>query len=292
MTLSIPALLFRIAGPIALLATIGYAERMVAFMPGVSYTVPIFFLFATLAVLVWGNYASERGRRMAWAAARALAREKARSEALLLNVLPPSVAARMNAGERLIADSHEFATVLFADIVGFTPLSEAMPPAALLALLDRVFTRFDDIADAHDLEKIKTIGDAYMLAAGAPAERPAEPQRVCEAALDMRAALAEVSRDEGIALGMRIGVHAGPVIAGVIGRRKFIYDIWGATVNTASRMESTAPANAIQVSAAVRDLLADRFTFRPRGEVELKGIGPLPVFLLEGRKDQPPSSDA
>ena len=284
MTLSIPALLFRVAAPIALLATIGYAERMVAFMPGVSFTVPIFFLFATLAVLGWGNYASERGRRTAWAATRALAREKARSEALLLNVLPPSVAARMNAGERLIADSHEFATVLFADIVGFTPLSEAMPPADLIALLDRVFTRFDAIADVHDLEKIKTIGDAYMLAAGAPAERPAEPQRVCDAALEMRAALADIGRSEGIALGMRIGIHAGPVIAGVIGRRKFIYDIWGTTVNTASRMESTAPAGAIQVSAAVRDFLADRFTFTPRGEIEMKGIGALPVFLLEGRK--------
>jgi len=281
MTLVLPALLFRFAAPIAALATFGYAERMVAFMPGVSFTVPIFFLVATLAVLAFGAYASERGRRTAWAASRALAREKARSEALLLNVLPPSIAGRMSRGERLIADNHETATILFADIVGFTPLSRTMDPNTLVALLDRVFTAFDAIADEYDLEKIKTIGDSYMLAAGAPAERMGEPERVCRAALAMRQALAEIARGIDASLSMRIGIHIGPVVAGVIGQKKFIYDIWGDTVNTASRMESSAPPGEIQVTAAVVQHLEGRLPFTRRGEIEVKGLGPMEVFLLD-----------
>ncbi|GAB5375046.1 MAG: hypothetical protein AcusKO_15080 [Acuticoccus sp.] len=280
MTLALPALLVRFAVPIAALATLGYAERMVAFMPGVSYTVPIFYVVATFLTLAYGAYASERGRRIAWASARAIAREKARSEALLLNVLPPSIAERMNAGERLIADTHEFATILFADIVGFTPLSRRLDPNELVALLDQVFTRFDAIADRHDLEKIKTIGDAYMLAAGAPADRAIEPERVCRAALDMRAAIAGIAATLDAPLSMRVGIHAGPVVAGVIGQRKFIYDIWGDTVNTASRMESTAPEGEIQVTEAVATRLAGRFAFTARGEIEVKGLGRMPAFLL------------
>ena len=279
MTLVLPALMFRFAMPIATVATIGYAERMATFMPELTFVVPVFHLVASVVVLVFGAYASERGRRTAWAAARALAREKARSEALLLNVLPPSIAERMSAGERLIADTHESATILFADIVGFTPLSRTMEPAALVALLDRVFTEFDGIADRYDLEKIKTIGDAYMLAAGTPAERPIEPQRVCLAALEMRAALLAVVAERDAPLEMRIGIHCGPVVAGVIGQRKFIYDIWGDTVNTASRMESTAPEGEIQVTEAVATRLAGRFAFTARGEIEVKGLGRMPASL-------------
>ncbi len=280
MNLVLPALIFRIAVPIAAVATFFYAQRMTAFMPGVTYTIPVFYLAAAVLVLMVGAYASERGRRSAWAAARALAREKARSEALLLNVLPPSIAERMNAGERLIADTHETATILFADIVGFTPLSRTMDPSSLVALLDRVFTDFDAIADRYDLEKIKTIGDSYMVAAGTPVERPIEPQRVCLAALDMRTALGAIVRELGASLEMRIGIHCGPVVAGVIGQRKFIYDIWGDTVNTASRMESTAPPGEIQVTEAVASRLRGRFEFTPRGEIEVKGLGRMPAFLL------------
>ena len=280
MTLVLPALLFRYAMPIAAVAMVGYAERLVTFMPGLTYVVPVFFLVASTVVLAYGAYASERGRRTAWAGARALAREKARSEALLLNVLPPSIAERMSAGERLIADTHEAATILFADIVGFTPLSRTMDPAALVALLDEVFTEFDAIADRYDLEKIKTIGDAYMLAAGTPAERPIEPQRVCLAALDMRRALAAIVEERGAPLEMRVGIHCGPVVAGVIGQRKFIYDIWGDTVNTASRMESTAPPGEIQMTEAVASRLSGLFAITPRGTIEVRGLGPMAVFLL------------
>ncbi|MEM8753935.1 MAG: adenylate/guanylate cyclase domain-containing protein, partial [Pseudomonadota bacterium] len=142
---------------------------------------------------------------------------------------------------------------------------------------------FDAIADAHDLEKIKTIGDAYMMAAGLPTERSPDPANAVDAALEMREALAEIAARRGVDVSMRAGVHIGPVVAGVIGRSKFVYDLWGDSVNVAARMESAAPVGAVQTTEAVRDRLADRFRFADRGEIDVKGKGPMRVWLVEGR---------
>lgn len=274
-------LLFRYAAPLGLIFACVFTP-VVAYWMAVPYA-PLFVLFATLAMMSWVAYSAERARREAWAGARDLADEKALTERLLLNVLPPSIAARMRAGETLIADSHDGATVVFADIVNFTPLSATMAPEALVAILDDVFAGFDRIAGAFDLEKIKTIGDAYMMAAGLPTERSGDPAHALDAALAMRDWLGEVATARGIDISMRAGVHIGPVVAGVIGRSKFVYDLWGDSVNIASRMESTAPPGEIQVTKGVRDLLAAEFAFKARGEIEVKGKGKMPTWLLEGR---------
>jgi adenylate cyclase len=202
-------------------------------------------------------------------------REHARSERLLLNVLPARVADRLKQREGIIADRFPEATVLFADIVGFTPLSADLPPERVVELLDDVFTVFDRLADERGLEKIKTIGDAYMVAGGIPVPR----EDHCEAIIDMAFAMLDAVRGrEGLEL--RVGVDTGPVVAGVIGRRRFIYDLWGDTVNTASRMESHGVPARVQVTARVVARLDGRYRFEPRGTVEVKGKGPMPTFLL------------
>jgi len=209
-------------------------------------------------------------------------REHARSERLLLNVLPAPVAARLKRREDVIADRFPEATVLFADIVDFTPLSSSLPPEDVVALLDDVFTAFDRLVDAHGLEKIKTIGDAYMVAGGIPTPR----EDHCEAVADMALAMLQECdrrRAGGDGLRLRIGIDVGPVVAGVIGRRKFIYDLWGDTVNTASRMESHGVPDAIQVTERVRERLSDRYRFEPRETIDVKGKGPMATWLLRGR---------
>jgi len=203
-------------------------------------------------------------------------REHARSERLLHNVLPAPVAARLKDHEEVIADRLE-ATVLFADVVDFTPLAIGLAPEEVVRLLNRVFTAFDQLADEHGLEKIKTIGDAYMVAGGVPTPRGDH----CEAVAQM--ALAMLRECEGVdGLRFRIGMDTGPVVAGVIGRRKFIYDLWGDTVNTASRMESHGVPGFIQVSARVYAGLRGRYRFEERGMVDVKGKGPTPTWLLLG----------
>jgi adenylate cyclase len=209
-------------------------------------------------------------------------REHARSERLLLNVLPPTVAARLKRRDEVIADRFEEATVLFADIVEFTPLSAVLPPEEVVELLDDVFSAFDRLADEHGLEKIKTIGDAYMVAGGIPVAR----RDHCEAVADM--ALAMLRECDGRRAGangirLRIGVDTGPVVAGVIGRRKFIYDLWGDTVNTASRMESHGVPGSIQVTERVHDRLCDRYRFESRQPVDVKGKGIMRAWILLDR---------
>ncbi|MEM7270941.1 MAG: adenylate/guanylate cyclase domain-containing protein, partial [Pseudomonadota bacterium] len=281
LTLVAMGLMIRFSGPLVFLMTCGFAPLIVKWSSDPAAL--LFITFATLFTMIWVAYAIERARREAWAAAQALQSEKARSESLLLNVLPPSIADRMRGGETLIADSHDEATVIFADIVNFTPLSAAMSPEELVSILDEVFAAFDEIAEAHDLEKIKTIGDAYMMAAGLPTERSRDPAHALDAALAMQGALAQIAARRGIDISLRAGVHIGPVVAGVIGRSKFVYDLWGDSVNTASRMESTAPPGEIQVTAAVHERLHDQFAFEPRGEISVKGKGAMQSWLLKGR---------
>jgi len=206
--------------------------------------------------------------------------EREKSERLLLNILPHSVADRLKSGETMIADHFDCATVLFADLVGFTPLSRTMPPLALVQLLNDVFTRFDELAAALGLEKIKTIGDAYMVAAGVPLPRPDHAPAAATLALRMNAALRDINAARGTDLHLRTGLHSGPLAAGIIGRHKFAYDLWGDTVNTASRMESSAPLDSIHLSAATAALLGDAFRLEPRGKVVIKGLGEMETWTL------------
>jgi class 3 adenylate cyclase len=224
---------------------------------------------------------------------RAREKEQAKSEALLLNVLPAPVAARLKREEGLIADSHAAVTVLFADIVGFTPLAERLAPTEVVALLDRVFARWDALALAHGAEKIKTIGDAYMVAAGIPISRDDHVEAIAEMALAMRPEAERCAAETGLPFEVRIGMDSGPVVAGVIGRAKFTYDLWGDTVNTASRMESHAPAGTIQVTQRVYERLRPAYDFRSRGAIDVKGKGPMHAYLLTGRRGEhalPPSA--
>jgi class 3 adenylate cyclase len=203
---------------------------------------------------------------------------------LLLNILPASIAERLQGGETLIADRFEEMAVLFADVVDFTPFSAGRPPADVIRVLNRVFTIFDRLAERHELEKIKTIGDAYMVAGGiVPGGGSVEA--VAGMALDMLHELAHFRTDEGERLQIRIGLHAGPAVAGVIGLKKFIYDIWGDTVNTASRLESHGTPGRIQVTTQTAERLSERFRFEPRGIVELKGKGSVECQYLVGRLD-------
>jgi adenylate cyclase len=217
-------------------------------------------------------------------ALQALDREHERSERLLLNVLPPSIATRLKASDEVIADAFPDVTVLFADIVNFTPLSERVTPEDLVRLLDDLFSDFDELAERHGLEKIKTIGDAYMVAGGLPVERPDHTQAIAEMAFEMNKAVARRGETLGNGFALRIGIDSGPVVAGVIGRKKFIYDLWGDTVNTASRMESHGLPGRIHVTARVRERLSDAYEFEPRGEIDIKGKGRMSTYFLEDRR--------
>jgi len=214
------------------------------------------------------------------------------SERLLQNTLPPSVAERLKAGATYIADSVPAATVLFADLVGFTPLSNRLEKEELIALLNTIFSEFDLIADRHELEKIKTIGDAYLVVGGIPTPLDDHCVRVALMALDMRAAVARMSDELDVPLEVRIGCHTGPVIAGVIGERKFSYDLWGDTVNIASRMESHGEAGEIQVTEEVAAELGDRFVLEERGEIDVKGKGKMRTFYLRGAAQVETAADS
>ena len=214
---------------------------------------------------------------------RARERAMAESERLLLNVLPEPVAARLKREQAIIADAHPAVTVLFADIVGFTPLSERLSPEDVVVLLDQVFARWDALAARYGVEKIKTIGDAYMVAGGIPVPRDDHAEAIAEMALAMLPAADRSAAEMGVPLTVRIGIATGPVVAGVIGRAKFIYDLWGDTVNTASRMESHAAPGTIQVSEDLYQRLRDHYDLRPRGTIDVKGKGPMTTYVLVGR---------
>jgi class 3 adenylate cyclase len=212
------------------------------------------------------------------------------NERLLLNILPEPIAQRLRDGERLIADRFDDVTLLFADIVEFTRISSQMAADELVMVLDAVFTVFDQLVERYALEKVKTIGDAYMVVGGMPERSTDHTERLAEMALDLAQGVARIEAAARLGIRFRIGMHCGPVVAGVVGRKKFIYDVWGDTVNVASRMESLGVPGRIQVTGAVEERLRDRFELEARGIVEVKGKGPMPTWFLSGRRDRAASS--
>ena len=216
----------------------------------------------------------------------ALRAEQGRSEALLTNILPNSIAERLKTATQTIADHVESASILFADVVDFTPLSQRLPAAEVVGILDQLFSRFDALVERHGLEKIKTIGDCYMAAAGVPDPRPDHARSVAMLALDMRDAVvaSPVAGQDGLEL--RIGINSGPMVAGVIGTKRFLYDLWGDTVNTASRMEAQGTPGEIQITGATYELLKDEFVCRRRGTVVIKGKGAMETWYLVGSRSK------
>jgi adenylate cyclase len=222
-----------------------------------------------------------RQRQEALAALRV---EQEKAEDLLLNVLPSSIAERLKAQPQTIADQVSSATILFADVVDFTPFSQRHPAAEVVGTLDELFSRFDDLAERHGLEKIKTIGDCYMVAAGVPSPRPDHATAIAQMALEMLNAVRADDEVGRLGLELRIGINSGPVIAGVIGRKRFLYDLWGDAVNTASRMESHGTPGDIQITGATYELIKDEFECRRRGMVEVKGKGEMETWYLTGAR--------
>ncbi len=214
----------------------------------------------------------------------ALRYQQEQAEQLLLNILPQPIAERLKRYPSTIADTFEAVSVLFADIVGFTEFSARTSPTEVVKILNLIFSKFDQLAERHGLEKIKTIGDAYMVVAGLPTPRPDHAIAIAEMALDMQAEMVRVGEQTGEAFRLRIGINSGPVIAGVIGIKKFFYDLWGDSVNIASRMESQGIAGAIQVTAATYELLRDKYLFEERGVISVKGKGDMTTYLLTGRQ--------
>jgi adenylate cyclase len=209
-----------------------------------------------------------------------------RVEALLLNVLPAEVAQRLQSEPNSIADHFDEASILFADVVDFTPLSSQLDAREVVGILDRLFTSFDEVVDRYDVEKIKTIGDCYMVAAGVPRQRPDHAQALAGLALEMRRCAAScLPEGADHDLRLRIGISSGPVVAGVIGRRRFLYDLWGDTVNMASRMESHGAPDTIQITRSTYELLRDDFELEPLGLVEVKGKGEIETWRLVGRSE-------
>ncbi len=213
-----------------------------------------------------------------------LVAEQGKSDALLTNILPQSIARRLKDGQHNIAECIGNASILFADIAGFTPLSAELGVEAVVDLLNDLHTGFDEIMERHGLEKIRTIGDGYMAAAGVPTPRHDHAQALADAALEMLAFSHELSQIYDLPIRLRIGINSGTIMAGVIGRKKFSYDIWGDAVNVASRMESHGVAGAIQVAERTYELLRADFVLEPRGLIDIKGKGMMKTWLLSGRK--------
>ena len=212
-----------------------------------------------------------------------LEEERQRSEHLLLNVLPATIADRLKSGEEGIAEAFPEVSVLFSDIVGFTKMSARVGAKQVVDMLNEVFGLLDELAIKHGVEKIKTIGDCYMVAAGVPDRSPTHTQQIAAFSLEMQATIKDYAAKSGRDINMRTGIHTGTVVAGIVGTTKFSYDLWGDVVNIASRMESTGEPGQIQVSDAVRVRLQDDFNFDDRGEVEIRGKGPMRTWYLTGR---------
>jgi adenylate cyclase len=231
-------------------------------------------VFTLLAV-----FASQRSAALA-----ALRVEQAKAENLLLNILPSSIAEQLKAQTQPIADHFASASILFADVVDFTPWSERLEPADVVGYLDHLFSHFDDLAERYGLEKIKTIGDCYMVAAGVPQPRSDHARALALMALDMLEAMRSDDKVGHLGLELRVGINSGPVVAGVIGRKRFLYDLWGDAVNTASRMESHGTPGRIQITRATYELLEGEFECEPRGPIAVKGKGEIEAWYLVGHR--------
>ena len=260
-------------GPIPPEIPVWFTTTMLA----LNITVAGAILFTLLAMFV-------KQRRDALAALRA---EQAKAEDLLLNILPSSIAERLKAQAQPIADQIGSASILFADVVDFTPLSERLSADEVVGILDHLFSHFDTLAERYRSEKIKTIGDCYMVAAGVPSPRPDHAQALADMALDMLEAMRTSDEVGHLGLELRIGISSGPVVAGVIGRKRFLYDLWGDAVNTASRMESHGTPGRIQVTRATADVLEPDFVLEKRGTIPVKGKGDVEVWYVTGRRPRP-----
>ena len=260
-----------IVGPLAKTLPVWFTSTMLALNIAVGGAI----VFTLLAV-----FARQRSEALA-----ALREEQAKSENLLLNILPRSIADKLKAETQPIADHFHSASILFADVVDFTPWSERHAPAEVVGYLDRLFSCFDDLAERDGLEKIKTIGDCYMVAAGVPTPRTDHATALAQMALDMLEAMCADDEVGRLGLELRIGINSGPVVAGVIGRKRFLYDLWGDAVNTASRMESHGTPGRIQITRATYELVADEFECEPRGTIAIKGKGEVEAWYLLGPRD-------
>jgi adenylate cyclase len=268
-----------VIGPIWSPLPDGFTSAMLALNIAVGGTI----VFTLLAV-----FARQRGDALA-----ALRLEQAKAENLLLNILPRSVADRLKAQAQPIADQFASASILFADVANFTPWSERLTPADVVGYLDHIFSDFDDLAERYELEKIKTIGDCYMVAAGVPTPRSDHARALALMALDMLEAMRSDDEVGRLGLQLRVGINSGPVVAGVIGRKRFLYDLWGDAVNTASRMESHGTPGRIQITRATYELLADEFECEPRGPIAVKGKGEIEAwYLIRPKGDRSLRSEA
>src|SRR5919106_1653401 len=262
-----------VIGPIWTTLPGWFTSTMLALNIAVGGTI----VFTLLAI-----FARQRAEALA-----ALRVEQAKAENLLLNILPRSIADRLKAQAQPIADQFESASILFADVADFTPWSERLTPAEVVGYLDHLFSDFDELAERYGLEKIKTIGDCYMVAAGVPTPRPDHARALALMALDMLEAMRSDDEVGRLGLELRVGINSGPVVAGVIGRKRFLYDLWGDAVNTASRMESHGTPGRIQITRATYELLADEFACEPRGTVTVKGKGEIEAWYLVRRRGDP-----
>jgi len=249
-------------------------------------TVTVFFILnigtvSAIAIFLLGYFVGEKNRLFLL-----LRGEQLKSENLLLNILPKEIAAILKNESRTIADHYAEASILFADMVGFTPLSARLEPVEVVELLNEAFSFFDSLLDKYNVEKIRTIGDSYMVASGVPHRRPDHAQALVHMALEMRKFIATHTFRNGQQVSFRIGINSGPVIGGVIGKRKFVYDVWGDPVNVASRMESHGIGNTIQITRATYELIKDEFICESRGTVDVKGKGEMEVWLVLSAKDK------
>ncbi len=241
---------------------------------GINFIVVCGFIFANITTLL----------RQRDTALEELDAEKEKSEHLLLNILPQKVADQLKQETGTIAEAYQSVTILFADIVGFTPLSTQLDPTEMIDLLNEVYTEFDTLSEKYSVEKIRTIGDNYMAASGVPEPNKDHAHNIARIALEMQQHASEISSTKGFSIRFRIGINTGPVLAGIVGKKKFQYDIWGDAVNTASRMESYGEAGKIQVSETTYQLIKDDFILEPRGTLQIKGKGEMQTWFLTGTR--------
>jgi class 3 adenylate cyclase len=246
-----------------------------------------FFIFAANLAGIFAGYTIEYYSRKNFYQSKIITHERLEIERLLLSILPGPIAERLKSHPEKIADSFPQVTVLFADLVGFTPYAATKSPEETVGILNVIFSVFDDITDQFQLEKIKTIGDAYMAVAGLPVPHAQHAEMAAWAAISMQSAIEKINKIYGQNFSLRIGLNCGSVVAGVIGKKKFIYDLWGDAVNIASRMESTGVPGGIQVSEPIYQQLKEVFRFEERGEIEVKGKGKMHTYLLVGANDNP-----